>query len=506
MRLFIVRAILILVYIALAMAAGGFSLAFTGASHPGSIIFPIQHFSEQELVKVYSDPVKRADYLLGILSRRINDLKIRVGSADENTTLKYLDEAFNQATIAVSALSEDQSGTLRARLSELSKAAEVTLKLLKHAPIEESAIYSAILAKIQTIQHFLGNSQEQNRELVHVPAMASAVDNTIQSSAITTTKTITSTSGLIPWPTGSPGAIHAFYPLEGKHEALACIACHTLGVYLGTPNQCSACHITAMPAVHYPGSCDICHTATAWTDIHFDHEVVNSIACIDCHYIDRPSDHYNGPCSACHTTDNWTPYTFDHAVAGAVDCIECHADKAPVNHYPGQCSNCHNNSNWKDVVFDHTGFTDCLSCHANKAPANHYSGQCSNCHNTSNWTSVHFDHNGFTDCEGCHSGDAPAHHYSYQCSLCHNTSNWSAVHFSHNGSYSDCISCHAKDRPREHDSGQCSKCHSTSSWGDGDGGGDSAGLILSSVISVQSVTCSLCHQTPIIYLGKVIKQ
>lgn len=539
MRVFIFRVFITLGYTAVFLVILGMVLALYGPIHPGSIAFPLQDYAEQKLRLIYRDSATNANFLLNLVDRRINDLIYRTGSGYEYISIEYLDNAINQAALAISSVPSGKSDALLTRLISLAKKAEDVLHQLKHVPVENPAGLKALLAKVQTIQHMVGTIEVQNNELVLVPAIAEVATT----DATAKKNNLYSASGLIPWPPGSQGVIHAFYPLIGKHTTLQCISCHNEGVYLKTANLCISCHIMKMPIPHYPGECGLCHTPESWTDIHFDHAVVNTMACSSCHEKDKPANHYNGPCGACHITENWTTVTFDHDAAGAVDCISCHAQKAPPNHYAGQCSNCHNTSNWTSVVFDHTGFTDCISCHAkvapanhyagqcsnchstsgpwanarfnhsgftdciachaNKAPANHYSGQCSRCHNTSNWTSVQFDHSGLTDCQACHSGNAPANHYPYQCSLCHSTGSWGGGHFGHSGSYPDCISCHQKDRPAEHDAGQCSNCHNTNSWGDG---GDSGGLTINPARFSLAVDCSACHTTSAIIITKDIKQ
>ena len=498
MRLFLLRVFIILGYIITLMAILGIALALYGPLHPGSTFFPIQAFSEQQFGLIYNNPVTKADYLLNLVDRRISDLLLRAGSVHEYISMEYLDRSINQAALAISTVPQDKASDVLTRFITLAKRAEDGLNQLKRAPLENPTAFNALRAKVQTIQHMVGTVKVQNNELVLVPAI------TVNSSqAITSTlQLIHSANGLIPWPAGSPGAVHAFFTLAGQHAVLQCIDCHNEGIYFGTPNLCIECHSDKTPNAHYPGDCNLCHTPVSWTDIHFDHRVVSNKACSDCHEKDKPANHYNGDCGACHITENWTTVTFDHAVAGAVDCISCHAQKAPANHYAGQCSNCHNTSNWTSVVFDHTGFTDCISCHAKDAPANHYAGQCSNCHSTKGpWTNAHFNHSGFTDCSACHANKAPANHYPYQCSLCHSTSSWAGGNFSHSSSYPDCISCHARDRPSEHDSGQCSNCHSTSSWNT-EHNPSNVGMIING--EAITISCTMCHTSNALVLEGII--
>ncbi len=228
----------------------------------------------------------------------------------------------------------------------------------------------------------------------------------------------------IPFPEGSVD--HSFYPLIGAHPLLQCESCHANNVYAGTPTTCSACHLDLMPDLHFSEDCTLCHVPTAWTDV-----------------------------------------TFDHAVVNTSDCASCHLDERPANHYTGQCSNCHDSSYWSNVTFNHSGFTNCSSCHAADAPPNHYAGQCSTCHDTTSWSNVTFNHTGQTNCASCHAADAPPNHYAGQCSDCHNTQDWDD--FEHNAPNLNCLACHLDDEPDDenHPHGQqCSDCHDTNSWDD----------------------------------------
>ena len=495
---------------------------------PGSILFPLQDYAEQQASRIYRDPIQKASFMLNLVERRITDLNDRTGSQHEYIALKYLDEAIDQASTSISLIPTGQAEQVRNRLSSLAELANKTLNNLKLIPIENNSLFVAFQSKIKAIIQ-KGNISELSSNVNNLVAL---VTPKYQEGAILPVIYPSSVGGLIPFPPGSQGALHSFYPLIGQHGTLTCDTCHNAGKYIDTPKECIQCHLLQLPNPHYPGACEFCHTPVSWTDIQFDHTIAAAMDCAACHEKDKPAEHYNGQCSACHVTQAWNLITFDHTVAGAVDCISCHAKVEPANHYPGQCSNCHNTSDWKSVVFshvgltdcischskdtpanhyagqcsnchdpnsswqnayfNHSGFTDCTSCHAGNAPANHYPGQCSNCHDpNSTWQNVHFNHSGYTDCISCHIGSAPGNHYPGQCSNCHNTSSWSGAVFNHSG-FTDCISCHLKDRPADHDSGQCSNCHNTQHWGDG-GGDGVIGFLTNGIL--QPFSCTACHAT-----------
>jgi hypothetical protein len=464
MKTAFISMIIILAYLMLLFASIGIALAFLAPSHPGSIVFPIQDFMEQQIKFRYSAPDSRADYLLNLVERRIDDLSKRAGTKYEVLSIEYLNKSFDQAIEEISMMQDQRSSSQHDRLITLAQDANNVLGKLHRTPGENMEIFDAIQAKVQTLIHITSEKEvlKEFQSLIPIvsaePGSQTNIDTVMGNLAVR----------IIPFPQGSVGAIHSFYPLLGQHAVTECVSCHNSGRYAGIPNQCVSCHILEQPVDHYFADCALCHSAISWTDIHFDHESVAPESCQTCHFSNIPENHYSGNCSACHITQNWLVVNFDHQVANAVDCLACHGRDLPVNHYAGQCSNCHNSKNWASATFNHSGFTDCYGCHNVDTPGNHYSGQCSNCHATSgSWANAHFNHNGYSDCQACHAGSAPANHFAGQCSNCHNTNSWGGASFNHAG-FTDCISCHQKDRPREHSGGQCSECHNTSRWGDAD--------------------------------------
>jgi hypothetical protein len=56
------------------------------------------------------------------------------------------------------------------------------------------------------------------------------------------------------------------FPLEGRHAAIECQACHQDRVFQGISRECSGCH--SEPEIHagfFGLQCQYCHTAKAWT-------------------------------------------------------------------------------------------------------------------------------------------------------------------------------------------------------------------------------------------------
>jgi hypothetical protein len=456
---------------------------------PGNVVFPVQYLAERQRAGLTVKPISRADFELILLEKRITDLMARTGTQHEWPAIRYLDLALNHATEAVAraaAADPESHATLRVRLLTLVQQIRDALAAFQMVPNENADIFQALQAKITTLELILGDVSADLADLSSVSKIE-VTPSAGETAAGNVTPTPAQTGLLdpqgIPFPPGSEGAEHLFYPLIGQHTVLECISCHPSEQYAGTPTQCVACHQEVLPLNHFEGDCASCHTPTSWQDATFDHTLYGATDCVACHTVDKPANHFAGQCSACHTTTAWTPANFDHSLVDTSNCQSCHANDAPANHYAGQCSACHNTSNWADASFNHTGMTECASCHSNDAPANHYAGQCSACHNTSNWADASFNHTGMTECASCHSNDAPANHYAGQCSTCHNTSNWADASFNHTG-MTECTSCHSNDAPANHYAGQCSTCHNVSNWAD------------ASFNHTGQTNCSSCHNPP----------
>ncbi|NUM44196.1 MAG: hypothetical protein HUU38_05770 [Anaerolineales bacterium] len=441
---------------------------------PGNMIFPVQYLAERQRAALTFSSVGRAYYELALLERRIDDLILEKETPHTASALHYLDLALTDASerVARATIATPESQLdLHTRLLLMLQYLQATLLTMENLSQENPEIFQTVQAKVDTLAFLLASSPAgaNNSES---PAGAESLPSSKENDpAISPTPSDTLLDPLgVPFPPGSEGAEHLFYPLLGQHAVIECAACHPNEQYAGTATACIACHQAVLPVNHFVGDCAICHTPVSWQEATFDHALYGANDCLSCHSSDAPANHYAGQCSNCHTTTNWTDVSFDHT--GQTDCATCHGDEAPANHYAGQCSNCHTTTNWADVSFDHTGQTDCAACHSDETPSNHYAGQCSSCHNTRNWADATFDHSGQTDCTSCH--NPPANHYDGQCSSCHSTNNWN---FDHSGN-ADCLSCHADDEPNEDDhphGEQCSNCHNTSDWDDADddgGGGD----------------------------------
>ena len=119
------------------------------------------------------------------------------------------------------------------------------------------------------------------------------------------------------------------FPLSGKHANTQCSACHSNGVYKGTPTNCYSCH--ANKDKHngqFGTNCGSCHNPSGWGNATFNHNNTSfpltgkhtNLSCTKCHtngvYQGTPNqcaschrDEHNGEngtdCAACHTPKGW---------------------------------------------------------------------------------------------------------------------------------------------------------------------------------------------------------
>jgi len=255
--------------------------------------------------------------------------------------------------------------------------------------------------------------------------------------------------------------------LTGSHESLPCESCHGMGVFAGTPTDCSFCHDgsgmraeSGKPLDHVPTTnrCEDCHTSVTWLQVRFDH-VAASGRCISCHNGGRaagkPLDHIstNADCDACHSTLSWAGARFDHAGI-TQPCSTCHngvdARGKPGDHIVtnSECDLCHSTRRWSPASFDHQNITQpCSNCHngsdATGKPNDHFgtSQECDACHSTTAWRPDSFrhsspnypgDHRRDLDCRACHPGNSEMVVYSDDPSLA-----------------PDCAGCHRNDFRRD---------------------------------------------------------
>ena len=251
------------------------------------------------------------------------------------------------------------------------------------------------------------------------------------------------------------------FPLNGGHAKVQCTACHSNGVYKGTPKECIACH--ANDDAHngqFGTVCSACHDTSKWKNATFNHSNTG---------FPLAGSHANASCKSCHANNTYkgTPK----------NCYACHANKDNHNGQFGtDCGSCHKPTQWSDVTFNHgnTGFplsgkhggVQCKACHANGykgTPTNCYAchasddnhnGQfgtnCGSCHTPSGWGNATFDH-------GNTGFPLIGKHAKLNCSKCHSNG--------YQGTSSQCVACH-EDKHNGKNGTNCAECHTPKGWGD----------------------------------------
>jgi hypothetical protein len=126
----------------------------------------------------------------------------------------------------------------------------------------------------------------------------------------------------------------AFFPLDGKHAALDCTACHADQRFKGTPTRCASCH--QEPAIHagfFGLRCGDCHISSAWTPallkthgFPLDHGGQGAVACLTCH----TQKYQEYTCFGCHDHQA-AEITASHTRVGipAAEISQC--DRCHVN-------------------------------------------------------------------------------------------------------------------------------------------------------------------------------
>ena len=188
------------------------------------------------------------------------------------------------------------------------------------------------------------------------------------------------------------------WALEGRHEKVACHACHTAPTatqHLKT--SCISCHRASDVHRGKLGSdCEQCHTPAGWkTSIAFDHDLTQ---------FPLVGLHVAVPCEQCHSSRAY----------GDVEekCVGCHrADDAHKGGLGDDCARCHTPNGWRIWEFDHSKETHFPLTGA------HTKVTCAGCHKQPP-SEVKLD----TSCGYCHAqDDIHLGQYGRQCQRCHST-------------------------------------------------------------------------------------
>ncbi len=253
----------------------------------------------------------------------------------------------------------------------------------------------------------------------------------------------------------SPGAFsvarhrQSAYPLEEKHTAVRCSACHkkeppAQAAGLGTARvvlrpvfaACTSCHADRhggqLAAKPNKGECAECHAVAGWTPSRFDQAAHAKLR------LPLDGKHAEISCGACHGEKK-----FLFAIESR--CSKCHTDPHNARYPDARCTECHSTSAFKPAAVDaeaHNKFrfalrgahraTPCSGCHKDMKTFV-ADTTCATCHQT-----VHGNQFVGRRCDACHAEDSfkPASRFDHDkdasfalgkghqkvaCSACHKT-------------------------------------------------------------------------------------
>jgi hypothetical protein len=180
------------------------------------------------------------------------------------------------------------------------------------------------------------------------------------------------------------------YPLEGKHETVACAACHrdfsTPALSKPAFATCAACHKDAhngtATLAGKPADCASCHTVRGFTPSSY------TVASHATTKYPLEGKHTTVKCSACHGKSTSTAAAAQYGSSKVVmrpafgRCTDCHADdhggQLTATANQGECSSCHRVAGWTPSTFD-------SAAHAKTKlvlDGRHAQVKCADCHGT----------------------------------------------------------------------------------------------------------------------------
>jgi hypothetical protein len=265
--------------------------------------------------------------------------------------------------------------------------------------------------------------------------------------------------------------------LEGAHESLACLDCHTDLEFTGTESDCVNCHLD----VHQGElgiECDRCHGTRSFIDV-ADQRRTHRLA-----RFPLTGSHAGTDCEACHPPTNRGQLRW---LGVPEDCWACHEQEyrtaADPDHVAGgfleQCEFCHGTASWAGGVFNHdrqlAGLsTVCVDCHQAEFDATTDPDHdvvpiplnCEACHGTRTWDGARFDHDQqwfpvfsgrhreeWDRCSECHPNNT--NYTVYDCLGCHPHSDRGETDNKHDGVQDylydslSCFDCHPQGRNDE---------------------------------------------------------
>ena len=305
------------------------------------------------------------------------------------------------------------------------------------------------------------------------------------------------------------------YPLTGKHQATACVACHPPGKSTKLPGfeRCTTCHADThagqLALRKGGGECGECHTTNGFRPSTYtvaQHAQTpypltgahRTAACASCHRSLPPGELERAGVvlvrSSAAGKGSRTPTVTQFRFVKSA-CQDCHRDPhaGDTGNYLRQegCPACHSLADWREIRFDHavTKFpiaglhvkVACLGCHetqtAGGRPVETLTGGLLPPPSTRAWATPREVRLAGAPllCSGCHA-DPHLAQVGTGCEKCHGDTSWGPSRFDHNrdstyrleGAHRAvaCIGCHFRERAAGKEimrlkplGSACSDCH-----------------------------------------------
>ncbi len=247
------------------------------------------------------------------------------------------------------------------------------------------------------------------------------------------------------------------FPLEGRHQDVACTSCHSPKLPMERRyrrlefDQCGDCHKDVHRGSLGSADCKSCHDEHGFWPTSFGVEQHSRTK------FPLDGKHQSVPCTGCHQGKR-PHYRLELKSQRCIDCHDNpHGDQFASEMSDGGCAHCHSERGWDSPKIDHSTWP---------LTGAHSEAACDSCHSPSK--ADRLSGRGATyrgaprDCAGCHqdthAGQFRLSEPKRECEVCHITDAFEIEAFAHEeladypleGAHAGlkCVGCHQKERLR----------------------------------------------------------
>ena len=260
---FLLIAGLLLLLLLIAGVNTQIALATLQPFRPGHVLFPLQDFAEQTRAQMTTGKTNQALYYLDLALQRNEDFVVLAKGDCALLAAEYLNRATDQAISAIIAAPQDDLLDLSIRLNDLILQVDIALKDFIPSSQDQRRVIESLQAKVASLRLILAGFPDSEQVMIEPDSALAKVTFPVLEELSSDSEVEGISPQDVLFPPGSPGAMHVFYPLVGRHAELDCFVCHRNGQYAGIPNTCTGCHELKTPSEHFKGDCAACHTATS---------------------------------------------------------------------------------------------------------------------------------------------------------------------------------------------------------------------------------------------------